>query len=254
MTTMRVLFTILALLFATCAPAEGKNALSKLFAKKLQANQQEFTCGLGQKKVVTKFGSIVISRTCEKCPKGKYMDEYEHKHNSCFKCPEGMYQNNRGDTTCKICPVGQYQDEPGAKGNWNYPGSALYFACKTCGVGRFNNVEGRTTPCEKCPAGKYSNHWDSSRCKKCPSATWQDQRGKTGCKSCASGRGTEGYYGDQEEGSTNNTFCKDCSALDGEYYSDTLVEHIQRTSQAGVIWTAYFRECKTCVGALSYAC
>jgi hypothetical protein len=141
---------------------------------------------------------------------------------NCANCVPGFYTHNASTwmvrTDCDACPAGYYQDDYGKDD------------CKECIGGRFSNLIGRASVCEKCKTGTYVGDDGSRRatlCKYCVPGQYADLNELLQCKNCEPGKFAKdigqqncvvcekGWYADD----TASTACKACSP--GRYQAAT---------------------------------
>lgn len=107
---------------------------------------------------------------CSDCAPGFFTDApgaYQ-----CTECQNGEYTNGQGQTSCNLCPPGTWLGSAGgAVGD-----------CIPCNAGSASDENGRTTACDLCPAGFYSDSPGETDCAECPPGT---ERGTPGASALA---------------------------------------------------------------------
>jgi hypothetical protein len=145
------------------------------------------------------------------CSGGRYADAGA---TVCSDCPAGTSSDN-GATVCFDCVAGEYQ-------TMQY-GAIQRLVCASCPAGKFTSVS-RSTSCNQCAAGKWSNANSTtcydvgcsagtyarqgfSSCTQCEEGTFNSEAGRTSCDICPAGKSTE--HKDNKIGATS---CTDCAS------------------------------------------
>lgn len=97
------------------------------------------------------MGSTSDTRTCSKCPAGKY--KTGTNSDSCSKCPEGEYQNSTGQTSCKYC-VNLCSDDRYLSGSCPSGSTSDTTSCNNCTSGYYCNGRNRYK-CDSCDSDQY---------------------------------------------------------------------------------------------------
>ena len=153
-------------------------------------------------------GTVLSGTECVECDLGKYAKK---GFSECLKCAHGRYADVKGLGTCKLCPGGRYSKEYFAKsysvckscavGTFSNAGS---YDCTDCPIGRYNTQTAsgsctlcepgrasdrirRSTPCDECQVGFFSNKEESITCERCSKGRFESQTGSTACDDCPLG-------------------------------------------------------------------
>ena len=153
-------------------------------------------------------GTVLSGTECAECDLGKYAKK---GFSECLKCAHGRYADVKGLGACKLCPGGRYSKEYFAKsysvckscsvGTFSNAGS---YDCTDCPIGRYNTQTAsgsctlcepgrasdrirRSTPCDECQAGFFSNQEESITCERCSKGRFESQTGSTACDDCPLG-------------------------------------------------------------------
>ena len=153
-------------------------------------------------------GTVLSGTECTECDLGKYAKK---GFSECLKCAHGRYADVKGLGDCKLCPGGRYSKEYFAKsysvckscsvGTFSNAGS---YDCTDCPIGRYNTQTAsgsctlcepgrasdqirRSTPCDECQAGFFSNKEESITCERCSKGRFESQTGSTACDDCPLG-------------------------------------------------------------------
>ena len=132
---------------------------------------------------------------CEKCPDGKYADEYGSEY--CKDCPvgkQGLGTFYVGATVCESCSPGKFSfsgsfcdDCPIGK----HPDTSAS-SCVYCSPGKYaDTIISSASDCLECDFGKYST---SGVCVDCVDGTFANSKGSSTCSSCSAGQYSEGGY------------------------------------------------------------
>ena len=175
------------------------------------------------------FGSDQDDGTCTPCDIGK------HKASGlatvCDVCGPGKFANTTGASACHSCTLGKYlaADHTSAaslhdaeadcdlceKGRFNaQPGSGSCYpcefafkrgeiSCEGCDPGKYFN---RTTGCQNCVPGTFTDAKNQLSCTKCASGTFAAETAAAFCTKCSRGK-----YGQSGPGATSEgDACADC--------------------------------------------
>ena len=122
-----------------------------------------------------------------------------------------MEGQSDGAVACKNCGVGKFND---------LEGQSDEVACKDCDIGKFNNLEGQSA-CKNCSVGTFNNLEILSNpltiCIVCATGKYQDKTGMTSCINCTIGR----YNDKLGLIASEHDALSDCSICDyGQYQSE----------------------------------
>jgi hypothetical protein len=142
-------------------------------------------------------GEYTANQACIKCETGRYAPTAQR--GACIGCYAGDFVNYKtGGTVCMPCPAGTYSLDFSFAVGGN---------CTHCAVGKW--APSRSSSCQDCAAGRFTNTTRSSSCTDCPAGRKQPALGARGCVDCTPGR---------YRASTGEKSCLNCQS--GRYASD----------------------------------
>jgi hypothetical protein len=143
----------------------------------------ECTCSLGE--FLNPADGLCIA-----CNSGTYAG---HAATECTDCPVGQVDADTDPSTaCTPCEAGKYTDVVGLEvcvscdaGTYNVvAGSSSPSDCIACTAGQIDSDNDAATPCEECPAGRYSNEIGVTECSGQCSSHEYSPPGSTDATSC----------------------------------------------------------------------
>ena len=112
---------------------------------------------------IGRYADVEGASECRVCPAGASTNEVEEGASECSVCPAGTIATSEASTSCANCASGTYLVDDGQDATRHNSTTD----CALCSVGTFSSVEGRTTPCDTCGAGKVAAAEGSTECALC---------------------------------------------------------------------------------------